>query len=286
VLITPGDRPERLAKAVTLAADSVAFDLEDGVGPPNKAAARRCIAEALVGLDFGGKERMVRVNAVPTHELGLDLDTLPLSRLDTIFVPKVETAEQMRELSARLEAAELRQNCSSQAEVIVSIETPLGLLNALSIAQACDRVAALFFGSGDYCAATGAAPTERALAVPRALIVAAASAARITAIDAAYFADVVDAEATRADALVAKELGFAGKLVFHPNQIAVCNEVFAPTTAEIARARRILDAWRSAAASGRGTALVDGEFIALDIALAAERTLAVARQAGLVEGEP
>jgi citrate lyase beta subunit len=280
MLITPGDRPERLARAVGLPADSVVFDLEDGVGAAQKPAARACIAEALRTLDFAGRERVVRTNAATAREFEADLAALPLNKLDAIFLPKGENPSDVMKLAAWLDTKEpVRER---PIDIVVSIETPRGLLQALTIADASPRISALFFGSGDYSVATGSAVTERSLAVPRAVIVAAASAAGLQAIDAAYFASVKDADATRADALVAKELGFCGKLLFHPNQIAVCNEVFSPSEAEIARAQKIVAAWEAAKKAGHGTAVADGEFIAVDIALMAERTLAVARQAGLL----
>jgi citrate lyase subunit beta/citryl-CoA lyase len=139
-------------------------------------------------------------------------------------------------------------------------------------------VTALFFGSGDYSLATGAAVTERALAVPRALIVAAASMAGVQAIDAAYFGNVTDASGTESDAVIARELGFVGKLLFHPNQIEPCNRVFSPSPDEVAKARRIIDAYDQAVADGRGTVVVDGTFIAVDIALMARRTLELAKR--------
>jgi citrate lyase beta subunit len=280
MLITPGDRPERLARAVGLPADSVVFDLEDGVGAAQKPAARACIAEALHTLDFAGRERVVRTNAATTPDFEADLAALLLDRLDAIFLPKAESPSDVTTLAAWLDANEPAR--ARSIDIVVSIETPRGLLQALAIADASPRTSALFFGSGDYSVATGSAVTERSLAVPRALIVAAASAAGLQAIDAAYFASVKDAAATRADAVLAKELGFCGKLLFHPNQIAVCNEVFSPSEAEIARAQKIVAAWEVAKKAGHGTAVADGEFIAVDIALMAERTLAVARQAGLL----
>jgi citrate lyase beta subunit len=280
MLVTPGDRPERLARAVTLPVDSVVFDLEDGVGPAQKPAARACIAEALCTLDFAGRERVVRTNAATAREFEADLAALPLNKLDAIFLPKGENPSDVMKLAAWLDTKEpVRER---PIDIVVSIETPRGLLQALTIADASPRISALFFGSGDYSVATGSAVTERSLAVPRAVIVAAASAAGLQAIDAAYFASVKDADATRADALVAKELGFCGKLLFHPNQIAVCNEVFSPSEAEIARAQKIVAAWEAAKKAGHGTAVADGEFIAVDIVLMAERALAVARQAGLL----
>ncbi|MGE0769955.1 MAG: CoA ester lyase [Hyphomicrobiaceae bacterium] len=282
LIITPGDRPERIAKSATLDADAVVLDIEDGVGPEEKPAARKSIMEALASLDFGRRERSVRVNAVGTAEHDADLAALDVKHIDSLFVPKVESAEQLQRLAAWLDAAEQKSPRRERpVEIIATIETPRGLFNALTIAEATERTTALFFGSGDYTAATGSAVTERTLAVPRALIVAAAAAQRIEAIDAAYFVSVKDVDATREDALIARELGFSGKLVFHPGQIAVANDVFTPTAAEIERARRIIQAYAAARAEGRGTAYVNGEFIAVDIALMAERTLARARQAGL-----
>jgi citrate lyase beta subunit len=282
LLITPGDRPERIAKAATLEADAVVLDLEDGVGPEQKPPARKAIREALATLDFGRRERSVRINAVGTPEHEADLATLDVSRVDSLFVPKVESAEQLERLSIWLDTAEQRHSPRARpVEIIATIETPRGLFNALAIAEATQRTTALFFGSGDYTAATGSAVTERTLAMPRTLIVAAAAARGIEAIDAAYFASVKDVIATREDARIARELGFSGKLVFHPSQISVANEIFTPSPAEIERAHRIIAAYEAARARGQGTAYVDGEFIAVDIAVMAERVLARARQAGL-----
>lgn len=167
---------------------------------------------------------------------------------------------------------------SDKIDVVATIETPRGLLNALAIADAAERTSALFFGSGDYSAATGGAVTANALAFPRATIVAAAAAAGLQAIDAAYFIAVKDAEATAEDARLSRDLGFAGKVVFHPNQVAVCNDIFSPSADEIARARRIVAAHSEAAAAGQGVAFVDGEFLAIDIVLMAERVLRRAEQ--------
>jgi citrate lyase beta subunit len=282
LLITPGDRPERIAKSAMLEADAVVLDLEDGVGPEQKPAARAAIREALTTLDFGRRERSVRVNAVGTPEHEADLAALDVNHIDSLFVPKAEAAEQLQRLSIWLDAAEQRYPARARPiEIIATIETPRGLFNALAIAEATQRTTALFFGSGDYTAATGSAVTERTLAVPRALIVAAAAARKIEAIDAAYFVSVKDVVATREDARIARELGFSGKLVFHPSQIAVANEIFTPSAAEIERAHRIIAAYEAARARGQGTAYADGEFIAVDIALMAERVLTRARQSGL-----
>ena len=277
-MLTPGARAERLAKAVTLDVDAVAFDLEDGVAPTQKAEARVNVAEALAALEFGHRERIVRVNAVATAEFPEDMASLAFEHIDTVMVPKVENADQIRELDRRLAVAEGGLRRPRQIEIIATIETARGLLNALAIADASERLTGLFFGSGDYAADTGVALTERGLAVPRAIIVAAASAVNAQALDAAYFAAVKDADATRRDADIARELGFDGKVVFHPNQIAPCNAVFAPSAEEIARAQRIVAAYREAQAQGLAVAYAEGEFLAIDIVLMAEQVLARAAQ--------
>lgn len=284
LMLTPGNRGERLAKAVTLPSDCVVFDLEDGVPPTEKDRARRAVADALLSLDFGGRERCVRINGTETADIARDLESLPLDRLDSLMIPKVESAGGLRRFDVRLAAAERRAGRTTPVDLIVSIETPKGLLKATEIAEASPRATALFFGSGDFTAITGGAVTADALLHPRSVMVVAAAAAGLQAIDAAYFAAVKDAEATRRDALAARSLGFCGKLVFHPVQVDVANEVFAPTEAEVARARRIVQAYRDSLERGHGTAVVDGIFIAVDMLPPAERTLRIARQvAGRLE---
>ncbi|MGI9426338.1 MAG: HpcH/HpaI aldolase/citrate lyase family protein [Hyphomicrobiaceae bacterium] len=278
MLLTPGNRAERLRKATTLNVDAVVFDIEDGVGPDHKADARAAINTELKSLDFGHRERIVRINAVGTPDFDLDMKELSLDAVDTVFVPKVESPEQLTTLDDQLAAVEMSTGRRGRIDVVATIETPRGLLNALAIADASERTSALFFGSGDYSAATGGAVSDSALAFPRATIIAAAAAAGLQAIDAAYFLSVKDAEATRADAQLAKDLGFTGKVIFHPNQIDVCNDVFSPNEAEIARARRIVDAHAAAAANGHSVAYVDGEFLAIDIVLMAQRVLRRADQ--------
>jgi len=271
MMITPGHRRERLEKAVTLAADSLAFDLEDGVPPARKAEARATIAAALRELPFGRRERVVRINGIGTEDFFRDLEALPLDHLDALLVPKVESAAGLQQLDAALAGREIG--------VIATLETPRGVLNALAIADASPRLVGMFFGPGDYTLQTGGALTARALEFPRATIVAACGAVGIQAIDAPFLLGLRDVEGTRADALAAKELGFSGKVVFHPDQIAPINAAFTPDAAEVARATRFVAAYREAAARGEAVALVDGEFIAMDLVPRMERIIALAAEA-------
>jgi citrate lyase beta subunit len=273
LILTPGHRAERLAKAASLPVDSLAFDLEDGVPPARKAEARATIAHALRTLDFGRRERVVRLNAIGTAELEADLAALPFDHLDALLVPKVEHPDALRQLDARLAAAAGRA-----VPIIATLETPRGILRALDIADASPNLAAIFFGPGDYTLQTGGALTVRGLEFPRATIAAAAGAVGAQALDAPFLLGLRDAEGTRTDALAARELGFSGKVVFHPDQIAPINQAFTPNAEEVVRAERFVAAYREAAARGEAVAYVDGEFIAMDLVPRMERIIAVAAE--------
>lgn len=285
LLMAPGHRAERLRKALSCGADSVVFDLEDGVPPAQKAAARQAVAEVLretAGAALApGVERCVRINALASGLAADDLAALPLEALDAVMVPKVESAAEVRALEALLAHGPGRE-----LPFVLTLETPLGVLRALEIAQASARTTALFFGSGDYTAATGSALSAQALLVPRSLVAAAAAAVGAQAIDAAFFENLRDEAATRADAQAARELGFAGKVVFHPAQVAAVNAVFSPSPQEVARARELLDAWAQSQASGAGTALVNGRFVAVDLVEPARRVLRRADAVAAREAAP
>ncbi|MFT5445013.1 MAG: (3S)-malyl-CoA thioesterase [Gammaproteobacteria bacterium] len=272
VLITPGSRPDRVKGAAALPCDSVVIDLEDGVAPAAKVQARESINALLADVDFAQKEKGVRINQPGSDECDADLAVIDFTKLDVVWVPKVESAEQVERLSERLPQA---------LPLVLSIETPRGLFAAQDIAAAGAKQnarCALFFGSGDYCMETGARPSAEGLQVPKALIVAAAAMYNLQAIDAAYFLDPKDPLATRRDAELAKEQGFDGKLLFHPAQIQVANEVFAPNAEEIARAQRLIDAFDAAQAAGQGTLVVDGAFLALDTVIPLRRTIWLAQR--------
>lgn len=273
MLMTPGNRLDRLLTAASRGADVLVFDLEDSVPPAAKQDARAATAQALRQLPPGPAERCVRINSLDSGYGCEDIASLPLSLIDSIMLPKVESAEGLLEVQRRLEAMDCDRGREQALELVVTLETPRAMLQALQIADASPRTTALFFGSGDYSAATGGALTDAALLYPRSVVAAAAGAARIQAIDAAYFQDVRDADATRADAQVARELGFAGKVVFHPAQVAVANEVFSPTRAEIERAERLVAAYHEGLARGQGTVLVGAMFVAIDLVAPAERLL-------------
>lgn len=275
MLMTPGNRLDRMRKAAGYGADCLVLDLEDSVPPASKAQARADVAQALRDLRGCGRELCVRINALASGLAAADLAALPLDLVDSVMVPKVESAGDLRQLDALLAPLERER----RIDTVVTLETPRGILRALEIADASRRTSALFFGSGDYTAATGSALSANALLFARSAVVAAAGATGIEAIDAAYFVDVRNAHATHEDAISARELGFAGKVVFHPAQVAVANEVFSPTAAELQRAEHIVRGYREALAQGHGTTLSGGTFVAIDLVAPAEQLL---RRAALV----
>jgi hypothetical protein len=180
MLMTPGNRPDRMRKAAAYGADCLVLDLEDSVPPASKAEARAAVAQALRELQGCGSELCVRINAPATDWGADDLAALPLALLDSVMVPKVESGEALRELDERLRALEREQGLARPVELVVMLETPRGILHALAIADATPRTTALFFGSGDYTAATGAAITPASLLFPRSTVAAAAGAEVLT----------------------------------------------------------------------------------------------------------
>ncbi len=275
VMITPGHRPERLAKAVGLAADSLIFDLEDAVPRARKVEARAVVAQALTELSFGRRERAIRLNAIGSADFIADMAALPWASIDAVMLPKVERAEDLQKLDAALDAAAPGRDIA----VIATLETPRGILNALQIADVSPRLAAFFLGPGDYTMQTGGRITPRVLEFPRQMLVAAAGAIGAQALDAPYLADLRDVAATRHDAEAARELGFCGKVVFHPDQIAPVNDAFTPGAEEVAKAKRYIAAFKEAAAKGENLAYVDGTFIAMDLVPNMERIVALAEAA-------
>lgn len=275
-LFVPASRPELFDKAMASAADALSFDLEDAVAPPRKAAARAELASWLGSPAFQTaqaqhpKKIIVRVNASDTPYFADDLDALGRSPIDMLNLPKVESADALRE------AADRAGQAGFEGELLVTVETPLALARAAELAAAHPRVAGLQLGLADLFEPLGIDryQPETLRAVMLALRLGAGSAGKY-AMDAAY-ARVRDGEGFRAEAQLARSLGFLGKSCVHPSQIAIANEVFGFSAEEIDAAERIVAA--SQAQEGVGAFLLDGKMIdapfvrrARDVLLAAGR---------------
>ncbi len=277
MLMTPGNRPERIKKALTYQCDALVIDLEDSIPAAQKEAARQITSETIRSLTGAKQEICVRINGLDSAHGMADLRALPLSLIDSLMVPKVESSQSLLELEDHLKILQVDRDQKHRLQLIVMLETPRGILNALTITDTLSRTTAVFFGSGDYCSATGAKVTATALQYPRSVVSAAAAACKMQAIDAAFFERVKDAEATREDALLAREFGFCGKVVFHPNQIDAVNEVFSPSDAEVVAAEKLIANYHDSIEKGFGTAVVDGAFVAVDLIAPAQRTVELSR---------
>lgn len=243
-----------------------------------KAAAREHVA-AFVRSDAARTSRkllIVRVNAAGTPHFPVDIEAFAGAGLDLINLPKVESPESVRSAVALVAAAEHAARAETATPLLLTIETPRGLRDAAAIAAADRRVAGLQLGLADLFEPYGIARNDvpNVHAALFALRVAAAEAG-VFAYDAA-FADVADPHGYAAEAAMARRLGFLGKTCIHPRQVALANDVFQPSAEELAAARRIVEAARSADTHGIGAFIVDGRMVDLPFLKRAEALVAAA----------
>ncbi len=314
-LFGPGSRPAIFEKMAASAADVINLDLEDAVAPPDKAAARKNIVEAVNDIDWGRKTLSVRINGLDTEYWYRDVTELMETcgeRLDLIMVPKVGNARDIYAVDALITAIERATGRERRLGLEGIIETAAGLVNVNEIAGASPRMQALSLGAADYAASMGMATTgiggtqqhyymladprgdgdshgdshgdERARHYddpwhhPTVAIVAACRTHGLLPVDGP-FGDFSDEEGFRAQARRAATLGMVGKWAIHPRQIALANEVFTPSEALVAEARRIIEAMERAQAEGAGAVTLDGKLI--DIA-SVRQAQVIVRQAELI----
>ena len=253
----PGSNPRAMAKARSLPADVVIFDLEDAVAPDAKDAARTQVVEALHAGGYGRREVVVRVNAAGTPWGREDLGAVARAGADAVLLPKVEAATAIDEVLGVL----TMHGTPSTVALWCMLETPRGILNAAAIAGS-RRVAALVMGTSDLTKDLHArhTPDRSPLVTSLGLCVLAARAAGVTALDGVHL-DLDDEAGFEAACRQARDFGFDGKTLIHPKQIAPANEVFTPAADDVAWARRVIAAHGDAVAQGRGVVLLDGRLI-------------------------
>ncbi|RMF39462.1 MAG: CoA ester lyase [Anaerolineae bacterium] len=284
LLYMPGDDMHKIRKGAALGVDCMCMDLEDGVALNRKQAARQTVAEALQTLDFGSTEYLVRINPVGSGLEEDDLAAVLPHRPMGIVVPKAESGEALRWVSARIAEAEGRYGWPAGAiRLIAIVETALGVVNLREIAAADARLDALVFGSEDFAGSVGAVRTPEAWEVfyARSAVVTHAAAFGRQAIDMVC-ADFRDLERVRREAEEGARLGFTGKQIIHPAQIAPVQQAFTPTDEAIAAARRLVEAFEAHQARGTGAFAVDGAMVDAPMIKAAQQILARARAAGKI----
>jgi citrate lyase subunit beta/citryl-CoA lyase len=244
----PGGNEKMIAKALTIPADGLILDLEDAVAPDRKAATRPIVRGWLQTLDFGGRERWVRMNPIFTDLAVPDLEETMAGRPDGYVVPKPRHARDIREIVNHLERLEERHGVpfGSTKLVVIATETPEGLLNIGEVAAASPRIVAVSWGVEDLSAAMGLPRLRDAqgnyLDIPRharVMCAIAASAAGVDWIDTVY-TDIADLAGLERECEDAVAMGFSGKISIHPTQVAVINKVFTPSEDELAEARELV----------------------------------------------
>ena len=274
VLYMPGANPRVLEKARTLPADALIFDLEDAVAPEAKDGARAIVAAALAAGGYAPREVIVRVNALDTVWGHADLAAAATLPVDAVLLPKVENADRVRSSLALLDAS----GAPPELPVWCMVETPKGALAAADIAAASPRIGALVMGTSDLVTELHALATRDRLPLLTALglVLLAARAHGLAAFDGVHL-DLADEDGFVAACRQGRELGFDGKTLIHPKQIAAANTTFAPSGEDIERARRIVAAYAEAERGGKGVVVVGGRLVeALHVA-EARRSLALAK---------
>ncbi|MEM7506862.1 MAG: CoA ester lyase [Pseudomonadota bacterium] len=258
VLYMPGSNARALQKAADLPTDAVILDLEDAVAPGEKATARNLVAEAVQSGRYGRREVAVRVNGLDT-EWGLeDLAAAVACAPDAILIPKVEDAEQMRDIDRRI----VDLGGSTEIALWAMMETPLGVLNAAEIAASTARLRVMILGTNDLVnELQGSHTTDRQPVITAlGLCLLAARAHGLAVVDGVYNA-FRDDRGLRAACEQGKAMGMDGKTLIHPSQIAITNEIFAPDQSELEEAKRYVAAFEEAEAAGQGVAVVDGKIV-------------------------
>lgn len=288
-LFVPASRPELFAKAMASQADVVSFDLEDAVEPGSKDRARAALSAFFVDTpSWQGCKKgiVVRVNAVDTPHFEADLGAVVRTGLDIVNLPMLEDPAAVRHAVEAIEKYESQRGLERPIGILANIESPLGLRRASEIAAAHPRVIGLQIGYGDLLAPLGIAQGEpAAVQAVRFAVRLAAGEAGVAAYDGAYV-DVAHPDDYLLDAQAARRLGFAGKSCIHPSQIALANQAFRPTDAEIAHALKVVEATRTSLSHGVGAFLVDGQLVDGPFIAHAAQTVAAAARLGLLPNRP
>ncbi len=272
VLYMPAANERALEKAKSIASDALIFDLEDAVSPESKDAARDNAVKAASSGEYGKREITIRCNGLDTPWGAADIAAAAKSCASSIVIPKVGNAAMIDEVSKHLDAA----GAPAEMKIWAMVETPSAIFNAREIA-AHPRVAVLVMGTNDL------VKELHAVQVPgRAPVISHLATALLAAREAdkpildGVYNDIKNAEGFRAECVQGMQMGFDGKTLIHPDQVAVANEVWAPGEAEVEHAHRVIEAFNTARAEGKGVVQLDGKMIENLHVANAERLIAIA----------
>ena len=287
MLFIPGNNPGVIKDVHIYKPDSIMFDLEDAIAVTEKDSARFLVYNMLKkmkpiykSLDI---ETVVRINALDTEYGVEDLEFIVRAQPDIIRIPKTDTPKDVLDVEAHVERIEKEAGIPvGTTKLMVAIESPLGALNAYQIATSSKRLVGMAIGGEDYVTnlKTNRSPEGVELFTGRGLIVMAARAAGIDALDSVY-SDVNNDEGFIKEATMIKQMGFSGKSLIHPRQIELLHKVYTPSDIDITKAKKIVDATREALEQNKGVFTVDGKMVDKPIIERAEHVLRLAKAAGV-----
>ncbi|MGV2861933.1 HpcH/HpaI aldolase/citrate lyase family protein [Achromobacter sp. AGC39] len=282
-LFVPGSRPELFAKALSGPADALSFDLEDAVAPSRKAEAREHLVRMLADprTAASGKTLIVRVNALDSGHFHADVQAVVRPGLHLVNLPKAESEADVVAAASAIEQARAANGVTEPVGLLLNIESPRALRLAATLAAAHPSVAGLQLGLGDLFEPAGISRRQN-VAVQQAMFALrmAAAEAGVFAYDSA-FANIEDEAGFRAEAELARSLGYLGKSCIHPRQVPLVNAAFRPSDEEIAHATRVVQAAREATEKGVAAFVVDGRMIDGPFLRRAEAILRSAQALGL-----
>jgi citrate lyase subunit beta/citryl-CoA lyase len=277
VLYMPGSNARAIEKARTLPADAVILDLEDSVAPDGKDAARVQVMEAIIAGGFGAREVIMRINGLDTEWWIDDLNAAAKAKPDAVLIPKVSSPQNLEDVADRL----VDISADHKIRIWAMMESPLAMLNAREIAAAAKdvetRLAAFVMGTNDLAKETRARITPGRAPMLAWLMscVAAARAYGIDILDGVYN-DLGNAEGFAQECAQARDMGFDGKTLIHPNQIGPCNAAFSPSADEVAQAKKIIAAFDLPENEHKGVVQLEGRMVERLHADMARRTVAIA----------
>lgn len=274
VLYIPGSKERALEKAKGLAVDAIIFDLEDAVAVEEKPAARALLAEMLKAGGYGKRAKIVRINGLDTDWGRDDIAAFVGADIDALLIPKVNNGADVQAVADLI----------PDVDLWAMMETPRGMLNAGEIAWH-PRMQGLVMGTNDLAKELKCRfrPDRLPMLTGLSLCLMAARAEGIVAVDGVYNA-FKDEDGLKAECEQGRDMGFDGKTLIHPAQLAIANAAFAPTEAEIDLARRQIEAFEKAEAEGQGVAVVDGKIVENLHIVTAKETLAKAAAIAEMEG--
>lgn len=286
MMFVPGANAAMLRDAPLYGADSIMFDLEDAVSLKEKDAARTLVHFALKTFDYSSVETVVRINGLDAGGTE-DVKAMVLAGVDVIRLPKTETAQDILDVEAVITQVEEANNIPvGTTKMMAAIESAVGVLNAPAIAASSSRLIGIALGAEDYVTnlKTRRYPDGQELFFARSMILHAARAAGIAAIDTVY-SNVDNTEGFEAEVRLIKQLGFDGKSVINPRQIPLVNAIYAPTEKEIQNAKEVIWGIQEAEAKGSGVISVNGKMVDKPIVERAQRVIALAKAAKLITEE-